>query len=68
MFHYNEALATFTIISIYSRNPTPGIILNDPAGQDVYHGVPKDYTGSVNADKFGGEERRHMLYTLKSNI
>uniref|UniRef100_A0A0D6QY07 Legumain prodomain domain-containing protein n=1 Tax=Araucaria cunninghamii TaxID=56994 RepID=A0A0D6QY07_ARACU len=26
-------------------NPRPGIIINKPDGQDVYAGVPKDYTG-----------------------
>ncbi|KAK8963633.1 hypothetical protein KSP40_PGU011084 [Platanthera guangdongensis] len=26
-------------------NPRPGIIINHPNGQDVYAGVPKDYTG-----------------------
>uniref|UniRef100_A0A803PBB8 Legumain prodomain domain-containing protein n=1 Tax=Cannabis sativa TaxID=3483 RepID=A0A803PBB8_CANSA len=27
------------------ENPHPGIIINSPNGSDVYHGVPKDYTG-----------------------
>ncbi|CAF1101684.1 unnamed protein product, partial [Adineta steineri] len=27
------------------RNPTKGIIINHPKGEDVYHGVPHDYTG-----------------------
>ncbi|KAL5213920.1 hypothetical protein ABZP36_003072 [Zizania latifolia] len=26
-------------------NPRPGIIINHPKGEDVYAGVPKDYTG-----------------------
>ncbi|XP_013885700.1 legumain [Austrofundulus limnaeus] len=26
------------------ENPTPGIIINQPNGSDVYKGVPKDYT------------------------
>ncbi|KAF5178372.1 Vacuolar-processing enzyme, partial [Thalictrum thalictroides] len=26
-------------------NPRPGVIINHPQGQDVYAGVPKDYTG-----------------------
>ncbi|KAL4018969.1 hypothetical protein IC575_022601 [Cucumis melo] len=26
-------------------NPRPGIIINHPQGEDVYAGVPKDYTG-----------------------
>ncbi|KAI4311338.1 hypothetical protein MLD38_036243 [Melastoma candidum] len=29
------------------ENPTPGIIINQPGGRDVYKGVPKDYTGST---------------------
>ncbi|KAF7653654.1 hypothetical protein LDENG_00080260 [Lucifuga dentata] len=27
------------------QNPTPGILINRPGGDDVYKGVPKDYTG-----------------------
>ncbi|KAL1472715.1 hypothetical protein MTO96_022859 [Rhipicephalus appendiculatus] len=27
------------------ENPTPGVMINHPEGNDVYHGVPKDYTG-----------------------
>jgi len=27
------------------RNPTPGKVINQPGGPDVYQGVPKDYTG-----------------------
>ncbi|KAL2650297.1 hypothetical protein R1flu_018425 [Riccia fluitans] len=27
------------------ENPRPGQIINSPMGSDVYHGVPKDYTG-----------------------
>ncbi|KAJ4954159.1 hypothetical protein NE237_030991 [Protea cynaroides] len=26
-------------------NPRPGVIINNPRGDDVYKGVPKDYTG-----------------------
>jgi len=34
-------------------NPTPGIIINHPDGDDVYHGVPKDYTGiDVTTENF----------------
>ncbi|CAD5116023.1 DgyrCDS4956 [Dimorphilus gyrociliatus] len=29
------------------ENPTPGIVINHPNGSDVYHGVPKDYTGET---------------------
>nr|AWD84470.1 asparaginyl endopeptidase 2 [Pigea enneasperma] len=35
------------------ENPRPGIIINNPKGEDVYKGVPKDYTGEdVNAGNF----------------
>ncbi|CAM6083781.1 unnamed protein product [Calypogeia fissa] len=27
------------------ENPRPGQVINSPEGSDVYHGVPKDYTG-----------------------
>ncbi|CAG2180354.1 unnamed protein product [Oppiella nova] len=26
-------------------NPTPGVVINEVNGTDVYHNVPKDYTG-----------------------
>ncbi|XP_044496506.1 vacuolar-processing enzyme alpha-isozyme-like [Mangifera indica] len=40
-------------IAFAKENPTPGIIINKPNGTDVYHGVPKDYTGeNVNANNF----------------
>ncbi|KAB1218233.1 Vacuolar-processing enzyme [Morella rubra] len=40
-------------IAFHTRNPRPGVIINKPNGDDVYDGVPKDYTGSeVNADNF----------------
>jgi len=36
-----------------SYNPTRGVIWNHPNGPDVYHGVPKDYTGrEVNSVNF----------------
>lgn len=31
----------------FPRNPNKGVIINHPHGDDVYHGVPKDYTGAV---------------------
>jgi hypothetical protein len=31
----------------FSRNPTPGVIINHPKGTDVYKGVPHDYIGNV---------------------
>ncbi|RWW59261.1 hypothetical protein BHE74_00033820 [Ensete ventricosum] len=34
-------------------NPRPGVIINDPQGEDVYAGVPKDYVGDdVNVNNF----------------
>ncbi|GFR11124.1 legumain [Trichonephila clavata] len=30
-----------------AKNPTPGIIINHPKGNDVYKDVPKDYTGKA---------------------
>ncbi|XP_062112845.1 vacuolar-processing enzyme alpha-isozyme-like [Humulus lupulus] len=32
-------------IAFNPNNPKPGVIVNRPNGPDVYHGVPKDYTG-----------------------
>nr|AWD84475.1 asparaginyl endopeptidase 2 [Petunia x hybrida] len=35
------------------ENPRPGIIINSPDGEDVYKGVPKDYTGhNVTVNNF----------------
>ncbi|KAK4770385.1 hypothetical protein SAY87_030917 [Trapa incisa] len=35
------------------ENPRPGVIINHPQGDDVYHGVPKDYTGkNVTTNNF----------------
>ncbi|KAK8476422.1 hypothetical protein V6N13_065910 [Hibiscus sabdariffa] len=35
------------------NNPRPGVIINKPDGEDVYQGVPKDYTGeAVNVSNF----------------
>ncbi|XP_034683448.1 vacuolar-processing enzyme-like [Vitis riparia] len=40
-------------ISFNEENPRPGIIINSPHGEDVYEGVPKDYTGEdVTVDNF----------------
>lgn len=36
----------FSIFLIF-RNPTKGIIINHPNGNDVYKGVPHDYNGAV---------------------
>ncbi|XP_064622225.1 legumain-like [Lineus longissimus] len=35
----------FDDIANNRENPTPGVMINRPNGTDVYHGVPKDYTG-----------------------
>ncbi|KAL4570892.1 hypothetical protein LXL04_026556 [Taraxacum kok-saghyz] len=32
-------------IAHHESNPKPGVIINNPKGEDVYAGVPKDYTG-----------------------
>lgn len=32
---------------VFRRNPTKGTIINRPNGDDVYHGVPHDYTRLV---------------------
>ncbi|KAF8393485.1 hypothetical protein HHK36_021729 [Tetracentron sinense] len=32
-------------IAFNEENPRPGVIINSPHGDDVYEGVPKDYTG-----------------------
>uniref|UniRef100_A0A224XQ03 legumain n=1 Tax=Panstrongylus lignarius TaxID=156445 RepID=A0A224XQ03_9HEMI len=46
------------------ENPTPGIIINSPGGEDVYHGVPKDYTGKhVNSKTF-----LHVLTGNKTGV
>ncbi|XP_062202096.1 vacuolar-processing enzyme-like [Phragmites australis] len=40
-------------IAYNGENPRKGIIINHPQGDDVYAGVPKDYTGSeVNVKNF----------------
>ncbi|KAL5554199.1 hypothetical protein UlMin_041600 [Ulmus minor] len=40
-------------IAYNENNPRPGIIINKPNGEDVYHGVPKDYTGeNATANNF----------------
>lgn len=41
----NIVVFMFDDIAHNRHNPRPGVILNHPNGEDVYHGVPKDYTG-----------------------
>ncbi|CAG2163272.1 unnamed protein product [Oppiella nova] len=38
VFHYDD-------IAYNSENPTPGVVINEIGGPNVYKGVPKDYTG-----------------------
>ena len=39
VFHFDD-------LAQNDQNPTKGIVINKPGGQDVYKGVPKDYTGA----------------------
>jgi len=49
----NIIVMMYDDIANNSANPTPGVILNHPQGDDVYHGVPKDYTGNdVNVENY----------------
>jgi legumain len=41
----NIVVMMYDDIANSTENPTPGIIINRPNGQDVYDGVPKDYIG-----------------------
>ena len=43
----NIVVMMYDDIANSTNNPTPGIIINKPGGNDVYHGVPKDYTGEA---------------------
>ncbi|CAG2181429.1 unnamed protein product, partial [Oppiella nova] len=48
VMHYDD-------IANNTQNPTPGIVTNQLNGTDVYHGVPKHYTGNdVNPKNFLG--------------
>jgi hypothetical protein len=44
---YNSILKRLFVHVFFQRNPTKGIIINHPDGDDVYHGVPHDYTHLV---------------------
>ncbi|KAE9599954.1 hypothetical protein Lal_00045772 [Lupinus albus] len=49
----NIVVFMFDDIAYNEENPRPGVIINKPDGDDVYAGVPKDYTGSdVTAHNF----------------
>ncbi|KAG6782666.1 hypothetical protein NC652_008921 [Populus alba x Populus x berolinensis] len=41
----NIVVFMFDDIAEHEFNPRPGVIINHPQGDDVYAGVPKDYTG-----------------------
>ncbi|KAG5028268.1 hypothetical protein AAZX31_05G053800 [Glycine max] len=41
----NIVVFMYDDIATDELNPRPGVIINHPEGQDVYAGVPKDYTG-----------------------
>ncbi|XP_010497350.1 PREDICTED: vacuolar-processing enzyme alpha-isozyme-like, partial [Camelina sativa] len=47
----NIVVFMYDDIAEHEENPRPGVIINSPNGEDVYNGVPKDYTGDeVNVD------------------
>ncbi|KAI8566978.1 hypothetical protein RHMOL_Rhmol02G0085500 [Rhododendron molle] len=41
----NIVVFMYDAIAFNEENPRQGIIINSPHGEDVYDGVPKDYTG-----------------------
>ncbi|CAG2106337.1 unnamed protein product, partial [Medioppia subpectinata] len=46
VMHYDD-------IAHHDSNPTPGVVINQPNGTNVYEGVPKHYTGdAVSAKNF----------------
>lgn len=48
-------------ISIFEfRNPTKGVIINEPDGENVYAGLIKDYVGEVSLNLF---KNRISIYT-----
>ncbi|KAG8481075.1 hypothetical protein CXB51_025809 [Gossypium anomalum] len=46
-YRHQENIIVFIYddIAFNEENPRPGVIINNPHGDDVYKGVPKDYTG-----------------------
>ncbi|XWS20591.1 hypothetical protein CRYUN_Cryun31cG0115600 [Craigia yunnanensis] len=49
----NIIIFMYDDIAFSEYNPRPGIIINKPDGDDVYKGVPRDYTGEdVNVNNF----------------
>ncbi|XP_010545489.1 PREDICTED: vacuolar-processing enzyme delta-isozyme [Tarenaya hassleriana] len=43
----NIVVFMYDDIAYAPENPRPGVVINKPDGNDVYHGVPKDYTGDA---------------------
>lgn len=41
-----SAYLYYTLFTL--RNPEPGVIRNEPGGENVYDGVPIDYSGDVS--------------------
>jgi len=52
----NIVVFMYDDIAMNDMNPRPGIIINHPKGDDVYAGVPKDYTGE--------QVNTHNLYAV----
>ena len=53
LFALDWSCSMYDDIAKARANPTPGQVINRPGGEDVYHGVLKDYTGrDVNAKTF----------------
>ena len=51
------------------RNPTKGVIINIPDGEDVYHGVKIDYSGHVSLKKrFNWIQCLKYLYLLEQDV
>eukprot|EP00244_Chara_vulgaris_P008263 TRINITY_DN319_c0_g1_i4.p1 TRINITY_DN319_c0_g1~~TRINITY_DN319_c0_g1_i4.p1 ORF type:complete len:552 (+),score=109.54 TRINITY_DN319_c0_g1_i4:462-2117(+) len=49
----NIVVFMYDDIAYDEENPRPGVIINSPNGNDVYKGVPKDYTGeSIQPEVF----------------
>ncbi|KAK9141956.1 hypothetical protein Syun_011356 [Stephania yunnanensis] len=49
----NIVVFMYDDIAFNEYNPVQGSIINNPHGENVYHGVPKDYTGdNVTVDNF----------------
>ncbi|XP_076958526.1 vacuolar-processing enzyme-like [Bidens hawaiensis] len=49
----NIVVFMYDDIATSDENPMPGVIIHHPEGEDVYAGVPKDYTGdAVTAENF----------------